>query len=329
MLKAALYDVNGVNSKGKTRLCAAIAYRDYNAVRLLLQNGAVCGNNCTKFNSLLHLAQQDNVPLDLFDLLAKKWNFNTKYNYHGTAIMPLHLAVLHGCTENALRLIKLGARIDTRMFLRLPICYFFESFTSDFSNELFMRLLPSKAQGMDILITICKLLEKKISLGNSVIFFEMLHQLIQRLRFVRPLRVVCRERDQTYFLGNIMIINEVGNALDCTNRFVRHTHTPLAELIGVMLLALEFDFVATYTYGKRASLETVGTRHKVKSLQRLCILQVRNNMNSLDDNSFLSLPVPPVIQNFLALSDVSEEIFDMWYNQQPRWRELYRIDWFH
>ena len=49
---------------------------------------------------------------------------------------------------------------------------------------------------------------------------------------------------------------------------------------------------------------------KVKSLLRLCLLQTRKSMSSLDDNSFLSLPVPPYIRRLLTYTDVAERIYE-------------------
>ena len=50
----------------------------------------------------------------------------------------------------------------------------------------------------------------------------------------------------------------------------------------------------------------------VKSLLRVCILHIRNSMNSLDDKSFLSLPVPPYIRKLLTYRDVAERIYEEW-----------------
>ena len=50
----------------------------------------------------------------------------------------------------------------------------------------------------------------------------------------------------------------------------------------------------------------------VKSLLRLCILCTRGSMSSLDDASFMSLPVPPYIRKLLTYRHIAEEILEEW-----------------
>ena len=325
MLISAGCDVNGYNHCslfGQTCLPVAIACHHYSAVRVLVEQGAICrerdsvvfGDYFKELNPLTLLAHHQNAPLDLFDLLAERWDLNQEDSSYYDGSMPLHLAAWHGCTENALRLIKLGARVDiVDKCSRLPIFHFVKNYTSEFSHELFIALLPSKTQGINIIRTIYTLLGKtklESKLTNKVLL-EMLHQLLQRLTFVQPLKVVCKETSNISMTINDM---DIGLQLDRDG-----IDAWIAKLIGRMLLAIKFDVVVEYTLQWNSSLEDVclqlSSQDRVKSLLRLCILQIRTSMSSLDDDSFLSLPVPPFIRRLLAYRDVSEEIFEKWCQQ--------------
>ena len=210
ILISAGFDVNGYiehHELYQTCLPIAIFYHHYSAMRVLLDQGAVMRTmhyddksesyDITEENPLTSLAKRQNVPLDLFDLLVERhrWPVN-QHASKSYPCMPLHTAASHGRTENALRLIKLGARVDiVDKSSRLPIYHFVKNYTSEFSYELFIVLLPSKTQGIDLIRIIYTLLDRtklENKLKNNVLL-EMLHQLLQRLTFVQPLKVVCKE----------------------------------------------------------------------------------------------------------------------------------------
>ena len=327
MLISAGFDVNGYNCDSENRqtcLAVAIARHHYNAVRVLWEQGAVCRtmySDCyddyiTEENPLTLLAHRRNEPLDLFDLLVERhrWTINQQDSSYYNDSMPLHTASSYFRTENALRLIKLGARVDiVDKSSRLPIYHFVKNYTSEFSHELFMSLLPSKTQGIDLIRIIYTLLERtklENKLKNNVLL-EMLHQLLQRLTFVQPLKVVCKET------SNIsMTINDMDIALELGRDGI---DAWIAKLIGHMLLSIKFDVIIKYTLQQNSSLEDVflqfSSQDRVKSLLRLYILQIRTSMNSLDDDTFQSLPVPSFVRSLLAYRDVSEDIFEKWCQQ--------------
>ena len=317
------FDVNGYiehHELYQTCLPIAIFYHHYSAMRVLLDQGVVMRTmhnddksesyDITEENPLTSLAKRQNVPLDLFDLLVERhqWPVN-QHASKSYPCMPLHTAASYGRTENALRLIKLGARVDiVDKSSRLPIYHFVKNYTSEFSHELVIVLLPSKTQGIDLIRIIYTLLDRtklENKLKNKVLL-EMLHQFLQRLTFVQPLKVVCKET------SNIsMTINDMDIALELGRDGI---DAWIAKLIGHMLLAIKVDVVLEYTLQQNSSLEDVflqlSSQDRVKSLLRLCILQIRTSMSSLDDDSFQRLPVPLYIRSLLAYRDVSEEIFE-------------------
>ena len=101
-------------------------------------------------------------------------------------------------------------------------------------------------------------------------------------------------------------------------------------LLSLMLTALQVDVVSsahdvapilsqneteeyiTYAHVINDLWKNDHQRCKVKSLLRLCILQIRNSMSSMDDNSFLSLSVPPYIHKLLTYRDVAERMYEEW-----------------
>ena len=100
-------------------------------------------------------------------------------------------------------------------------------------------------------------------------------------------------------------------------------------LCNLILLKLQIDFTSTSIEiddkFKHAVTEELSYAHAidcvwrsycqqchVKSLLRLCILCTRSSMSSLDDASFMSLPVPPYIRKVLTYRDIAEEIFEEW-----------------
>ena len=317
-------DVNVASGFSKSCLDAALENHHYNIVRLLVKHGARCNSDVHPI--LLSLAAQPCVPLDLFDLLATPQNLNycCQYEY-----LPLHKAVSSCQTETALHLIKLGASVNQNDgWSKLPIEYFVEEkgLLTPFDNELFTSMLPSKDYGVNILKSICTLvsMEKRPNTTESHLF-EMLHQLLQRLHFDEVLEIKIHRGEYEHMSINGIRISPYIPHIPGYSR-------PLCTiyLCSLILVELQFDFtsvpvevaddvksqVTNKELTNAHTLEDVWTNcHQqcpVKSLLRLCILCTRNTMSSLDDESFLSLPVPPYIRELLTYRDVSEKIFEKW-----------------
>ena len=68
--------------------------------------------------------------------------------------------------------------------------------------------------------------------------------------------------------------------------------------------------VFTYAHAVDDMLRNYRQQFHVKSLLRLCVLQTRKCMRNVDDESFLSLPVPPYMCKLLTYHDVTEKIFE-------------------
>ena len=314
------FDVNSFRSYDKTCLNIAVDNKHYNAARLLDKHGA---EGVDEEPLIWLLASQPNVPLDLFDLLATPQNLNPEF------YSPLHMAVACGHTAVALHLIKLGASVNNQDDTEnLPIeCYVdYVTEANKFNNELFMSLLPARNQGVNILATICKILGNKQQDGNNSCLMEMIRHSVQRLHFDKPLEVEMGYEHEYY--GGALKINEVevlpfcdSSALDvmylCSLILVE---LPLDLILAPCEINFQLQMTKQDTYYARAVNDMWRKYHLqscVKSLQKLCILSDRSSMNSLDDESFLSLPVPPYIRKLLAYQNVSEEIFKEW-QQGPR-----------
>ena len=210
------------------------------------------------------------------------------------------------CTETALHLITLGARVDTPgKDSKLPIDHFVEHFADTFNAKLFICLLPSRTKGENILRPICQLVQNAdcnlYELPNAVVL-QMIQQLIQRLHFEGPIKVFI----SLYGVGTRLTINND----DCFHDW--HMSVLVPYMCSLMLTELQFDLLSTsddIVLGlpdQSTASELIARAHaiddlwrtyrqkcKVKSLLRLCILRTRKSMSSLDDNSFLSLPGSP------------------------------------
>ena len=301
------FDVNCCDFCNRTCLDIAVEKHHYSAVRILVKHGAKSitdGNNYNYFHTespVMVLASQPNVPLDLFDLLATPRNLNL---CSPDRLLPLHKAVSCGHAATALHLIELGARVNQKDgWSRLPIEYFIANNPNQFKTELFMSILPRKGHHALILGAICKVLKHKQQLlnENNPSMFEMLHQLLQRIHLDNPWNNVRK------------------NARICSTNSKLHQHAYL-HVWHAVLVELQFESVSIPRRKRKISEDTELAETKfphvrmydedVKSLLRLCILQTRNSMSSLDDESFLSLPVPPYIRKLLTYRDVSEKVFE-------------------
>ena len=328
-LISAGFDVNDYDNApsgvGTTCLYWAIHYSQYDAVRLLVTHGATCDHKfywraklfSRNVLAMVLLAEKSDVPLDLFDLYASKCQ-----NVQDELVDPLCAALSYQHTKIALHLLKLGASVDTvNQSSRLPISSVLVSEATASNYDLFMKLLPSKPKGVDILKPICGVLSMKCSTKTQ----EMLHQLIQRLIFEQPLRM---KIDISYYRTLRLIINDDYIVTDEH----KHKSSELVYLCSVILCELNFDAVfspsalppkeqTTARFEGRDFREAVDDlwrayhkhqQHNVKSLARLCILQIRNTMCRLDDNSFLTLPVPFWLRRMLTYRDVSEKVYEQW-----------------
>ena len=314
-----------------TCLYKAIQNHHFNIVKLLMQHGAKCvyteyvceidyeremnysydyNPHCESLMTLL--AKQPNIPLDLIDMLSKR---------SGNLVDPLCAAVTAGHSGTALHLIKLGASIDTRARIagsRLPVHYFIDNCNTQDNDDLFFHLIP--AQSLDIVSVIYDILEME---KCSDRLMEILHQLVQRLHFAQ-LKVAIEIWD-TPFGGKMIRLTMNGKEIAMWDRREARLHSwkalylissVLSELhfdvtfpsnsVISMVLASEPEQITTYAQATDDEWATSHQKSKVRSLLTLSILQIRNSMNSLDDKSFFSLPIPPYIYRILTYRDVSE-----------------------
>ena len=335
-LMSAGFNVNEVNEFNRTSLDVAVENCHYDVIRLLIKHGAKSASDyeimdeitfgSVEIFPLISLASQPNVPLDLLDLLATPSNLN--YFRMENRDLPLHQAVKHGHAATALHLIKLGANVDQRDGnRRLPLEYFARHHRNQQNSELLMSLPPSKnCQGVDILTSICVVLINAERPPNRIAsLFETFHQLLQRLRFDELLQVVMECRGRWDNQGYMTVNNtEIGKYI------YLERHYAVSYLCSLILTEMQFDFASTpheiadklpnsveteeFTFAQATDTLWKNYRRQcnVRSLLRLCILRTRNSMSSLDDESFLSLPVPPYIRKLLTYRDISEKIFEEW-----------------
>ena len=338
MLIAAGFGVNNYQFlKHQACLDLAVENHHYSAVRFLLKHGGWSCNDIIKGRArgylgsdsflkpvIVSLASHPNVPLDLFDVLVTPHSLN---DCSQCKYLSLHEAVFKGCTKNAQHLIKLGASVDQQDgFSILPIEYYLEKHTEESKDELFSILLPKRAHGVDTFRPICKIMTLEI---GPEILLEMLHQLLQRLHFKESLSVQITRND---FRPNYMTINEVvvtpGSESFYTVSNLASTRGRVhfcKYLCSLILIELKFDMFSTpSTIADKLSRSTdeayvratddvwrkFHQQCRVKMLLRLCILCIRNSMCSLDDESFLSLPVPPRIRRLLTYRYVAEVVYE-------------------
>ena len=301
------FDVNSYTFSGKTCLDIAIEKHHYDAIRLLVKHGELVSEK----PPLVSLASQRSVPLDLFDLFVTPQNLNDC----GTSrYLPLHTAASCGLTGAALHLIKLGASVNQRDgYQKLPTEYFVEKCAHNVDIKLYRKLLPIQFHVADTLRLTCKTLSNEMLDKENPLMFEMFHQLLQRLHFGEPLKV---QITYQHIAINDVIIDKC-----------QSMHLYLYSLILVELQIYSVSVpdqivdtlpqsmtVTTLNYAQATDelWRNYNKEYHVKSLLRLCILCTRNSMHNLDDESFLSLPIPPYIRKLLTYRDVSERIFERW-----------------
>ena len=341
MMITAGFDMNSMDNSedyGATCLLRAIEHRQYHVVRLLVSHQAKC-QKCTsvgqQFNSvektpIVLLASQQNVPLDLFDMLATPHNLTE----------ALCTAAREGNVETALYLIKLGASVDkTDKLSKQAIDYFVECYVfhyhkcKKFNAELCMHLLPKRAQGLNFFKNICEILRLQCP-QNHPALLEILYSFIQRLDFPQPMSVCfCL----TFHQPRIFLQLYINHERTASYKIYRAQRTPLGlYLSNLILIEMQPDVISVpddivplvseaplvsrvphdheelikYAHAIDDLWRTYRKECKVKSLLRLCILKTRMSMHSLDDYSFRSLPVPPYIRRLLAYRDVSERIYE-------------------
>ena len=330
------FDMNDTAGSPRYRgtcLKTAILCKHFNVVRLLVNHGAQCFSlhfdsygqqQLDDIPAIVLLAGDSTAPQDLFDTLAP--------SAAGQLSDALCAAVLFHCTDTALHLIKLGASVDKSNVARvqthdtifangshLPIFYLNANSTT-FTEELLAHLLPSRASSVDIFRPLCRFLRKTDN--DKTIVWNVLQQLIQRLAFMKmPLKI------QLSFVrnsGRLTLNNEVV-LRECYDRF-----SLIAYLCNFVLVELQHevayispdmtsqlagklrDEFLLYTRAFDDLKRTYLQRSKVKSLLMLCIMQTRNSMGNLHDDSFLSLPVPPIIRRLLTYHFVADKVYEEW-----------------
>ena len=312
------FDVNSCNFLNKTCLDVAIEKHHYDAIRLLVKHGAKTVKSFSIWSvkpPFVSLASQPNVPLDLFDMLATLQNLN---DCSGCPYLPLHTAVSCGHTAAALHLINLGASVNQLDgYQKLPIEYFVEKCTNYYDIKLFIRLLPLRFSDAHIpLRLICKTLCNERLHMEDTFKFEMFQQLVQRLHFGEQLKVQINDKDIAI---NGVIIDECHSLpsvhVDICTLILAVFHIDLASTpnqIDGTLPSSVTEGTLNYEQATDDLWKNYHNERSMASLQRLCILCTRNSMHNLDDENFLSLPIPPLMRILLTYRDLSGSIFDQW-----------------
>ena len=320
------FDTDCCDLFGRTCLDIAVEKHHYNIIRLLITHGARSNGGILRsvVPPVLSLASQPHVPLDLFDMLETQPNLYKCDGY--LRFLSLHKAVSCRHTATALHLIKLGACVGqpNEQYSSLLVQYLIENDARQ--NEVFLNLLPSKATA--ILDIICRIIKEILLDTNNAGILDMFHQLVQRLHFDNPLKVECYFTFWSHDVFINMAVNDV--QMTTVQQSNNNTSFPVVHLCSLLLVELQLDFSSTPRELPCGKLHDISADTKVlayaqaindvwkkyhqqshvKSLVRLCILCTRNSMRSLDDESFLSLPVPSYLRRMLAYHDVSEELFE-------------------
>ena len=296
LLTSAGFDVN-YSDYGETCLNTAIKYNHYKAVRWLVEHGADCnGSDChfaLKYHyasPIVELSRQPNAPLDIFDLLKTRKNLNSGHHY-----LPLHEALKYHNTDSALHLIQLGSKIEVNdEHHNKPIDYYVDKYFDEFHEELFLKLIPHDS--MTLVSEIGKILKDPYQRRNFEVMSQMVRYLLQYLIMtdLDEISLDCLENHRrwfqfTFFMDSLLVL-----LLDRDLVEVQDIATIKSMLTEMTLKPLE-DIWNAYNH-----------RHgNVKSLVTLSIHSVRNSMNSLDDKSFHSLPIPSRIRDLLMLRNVA------------------------
>ena len=186
---------------------------------------------------------------------------------------------------------------------------------------------------MHILKSVSEILLFKIQYRKNKVILEMIHQFIQRLTFIQPLHVSV---DIQYPMFRLTLNDR---AIDIIIQHCKSTF--VVYLCSLILVEMQFDMLPAtcnighqlVPYGRSLLVhrlhslrphllhrahafdelwKTCSQKYNVKSLLRLCILQIRQSMNNLDDNSFLSLSVPSSTRTMLTCRDISERMYEEW-----------------
>ena len=328
MMITAGFSVNEYDERA-TCLYRAIEHQQFSIVRLLIDHNASCRYRYKNEKSIekppiVLLASHTSAPLDLLDLFATG---ATPHNLSKALFKALSTTSI----QTAQHIIKLGASVDTpNKAGRLPIDEFvYENLWAYSDNtdnaELVMCLLPPRTKGEKILRLIVQILGKTKHEDNAVVL-QMLHQLIQRLTFPQPIRI----HIDPHCWEGIQINDEKIGKLETNN-----VQDYLAlYLLNSLMMEFQFDIDSipddivprvpvprfpreecmAYANAVDDLWRTFRQSCKVKSLLRLCILQVRNSMSSLDDKSFQTLlpEVPNSVHRMLTYCDVAERIYEEW-----------------
>ena len=182
---------------------------------------------------------------------------------------------------------------------KLPVDYYAKRHTHQFDTKLFEKLVPSNT--INILQSIGRILPDKNPKCGFEIGHKLIQQLVQQLKQVDLLSV---SRRFTAFEGRQMYVNNELVMLELYS--FKGTY-----LISLLLLHLNWNIVSTpepidlqivierdiqYVHAINYIWDSYQHQPKVKALLTLCIQQARKHMNSLTDNSFMSLPVPSCIR---------------------------------
>ena len=332
----------------ETCLGIAITNEHYNAVRFLIKHGADCnielysyertwvGNLLCIHSPLALLAEKSTAPMDLFDLLQTDHTLNDSVNMIN---LPLHLAVKKGYSEAALRLIQLGASVDTQDFIFcLPIEYYQKSYSRQFHAKLFEKLVPSRS--MDILrITSNTLYYEKTREIDGAIWCKMIRHLVQRLIHIDALSVTFQVTAKEGYVIIKSCNNSEGNAnkqfrpLRCplikfqsepslylkraylTSLLILHLNwncMSVPEAIAPMLPAKATEQEVAHAHALDGIWDTYRRKPRITSLLTLCIQQTRKHMNSLTDSSFMSLPVPASVRRLLMYRHIADIVWEAW-----------------
>ena len=338
-LLATKFDVNDFDDSGMTCLKKAILNRHYNVVKWLVQNGADRNlrprDRLPKYGKIYHeelgdvdntvapiclLARMKKVPLDLFNLLKTDENLNNSTCYN----LPLHNALRHGMSDNALHLIELGAKVNQPDAIGfLPIEYYEKHYTHEF-DKIFLRIIPVKKMG--ILKSICRLLDEGVDRKYEVMS-QMLHCLLQRINQIGPANSYMAIHATVYrgYRSVDMQLNEelivkpkrTFKAIYLASLLLFHLNWKIKFIPAAIDLAPHLHSSATEQDSIHArAIDAIWKTHldrpKVKSLITLCVQKTRTYMSDMGDESFMSLPVPTYLRRLLMYADVGDVVTEAW-----------------
>jgi hypothetical protein len=321
------FDVNELHEL-ETCLQIAIQNNQFDAVKFLLENGAdfnlrsrhPCPSEARRISAITLLTRHSEAPLELLEKLASDELLNNVTMFY----LPLHTAIEHGNVATALRLIELGADVNTRDGRgMLPIDYYGrEHDIEEYDKAMFCSIVPSNS--CDVFATACRILgreQRSGGGGGGETSLPMLRALVQRLLVPTSATVAIHATIHSDNRSVDMTLNE--------DVIVRPSRSfKAAYLTSILLVLLDCNIVSqplvlapymhrSATEQDRAHAQAIDTvwqtysqQPRVKSLLTLSIQRVRVSMKNLQDADFESVPVPEFLRGLLRYQHVAPAIFE-------------------